>query len=107
MYPEIKYKSCLSCHTPFSLTYNCGDLVFCTFQDKVMKIYVDANFFHKNKLFCILNIHTMKHQDSSFTNKNVMKAYIAFGLTPQIMAENSQQSILGFFLSHQLTQNIF
>lgn len=36
--------------------------------------YVDANFRHKNKLLHILNIPTMKQQDSSFTNKNFMKA---------------------------------
>lgn len=53
--------------------YNCEDSVFCTFQDKVMIIYVDTNFSHKNKLSHILNTPTMKHQDSSFTNQNFMK----------------------------------
>lgn len=61
-------------YTPFSLTCNCEGSEFFMFQEKVTIIYVDANFCHKNKLLRILNIPMMKHQDSSFTNKNLMKA---------------------------------
>lgn len=52
---QIKYKSHLRQIIYFPLTYNCEDSVFCTFQDKVMIIYADANFSHKNKLLHILN----------------------------------------------------
>lgn len=84
MYVEIKYKSHLSCqlYTPYPFKYNCEDSVFFTFQDKVMIIYIDANFSHKNKLLYILNIPMMKHQDSSFTNQIFMKAYITFDFDP-------------------------
>lgn len=45
------------------------------------------------------NIPMLRHRESRVTNENLGRHEWHLVLTPQIMAENSQQSILGFFLT--------